>query len=87
MGVAASLGKTVIFESAGTATRLGMVLQKNWESSQCALALGRRKYRESETANPLNLNELAVRFSIFSQSGRLDLNQRPPAPEAGALPG
>ena len=23
----------------------------------------------------------------FTQSGRLDLNQRPPAPEAGALPG
>src|SRR5438067_4400743 len=25
--------------------------------------------------------------AVFTQSGRLDLNQRPPAPEAGALPG
>jgi len=28
-----------------------------------------------------------VDLYVFRQSGRLDLNQRPPAPEAGALPG
>ena len=37
--------------------------------------------------NPSVPQELALRTEGFEWSGRLDLNQRPPAPEAGALPG
>ena len=66
---------------------LGMVLRKNWESTPWGLGDVVVRDQKCKTANPLTINELAVSISIFSQSGRLDLNQRPPAPEAGALPG
>src|SRR4051812_19674316 len=46
--------------------------------------------RAPATANPL-ANHAAMRTdkgTVYQKwSGRLDLNQRPPAPEAGALPG
>ena len=49
----------------------------------------KRRRRETQTASGKNKTPCQRRRPLARgcESGRLDLNQRPPAPEAGALPG
>ena len=48
----------------------------------CAKTKARRSRMQRETTVAKSRRGLVLKWS-----GRLDLNQRPPAPEAGALPG
>ena len=47
----------------------------------------RSRYAGSEKRHEASIAEGATWPHVTQWSGRLDLNQRPPAPEAGALPG
>lgn len=46
-----------------------------------------KRFRSKKEKAPRRSKDRRGAFILYRQSGRQDLNLRPPAPEAGALPG